>query len=122
MNKYHVSPEHMRTVRGVTYASNAEAIRAQQLWLLEFAGDVVSIARQVTFELGVPENKYRVDFVVTDKAGRQWAEEVKGYETSKFRRDKKLWKSYGPMPLHVLRLNRDGRSWAREVVGGGVKP
>ena len=32
-----------------------------------------------------------------------WAEDVKGVETPAFRKNKRLWKSYGPCPLRIIR-------------------
>jgi len=52
--------------------------------------------------LGVPENVYRPDFWATDSLGNERYEDVKGTETPKFRRDKKLWAAYGPCPLHII--------------------
>ena len=91
---------------GVTYASKAEAARAAALDLLKAGGEVVSIERQPRYALGCPENVYVADFLVRDRHGKVWTEDVKGVETSKFRRDMKLWRVYGPHPLHIIRNAR----------------
>ncbi len=88
---------------GVTYDSKAEANRAEHLDSLKAAGLVREWRRQPTYRLGCPENVYRADFEVVGPDGSVWAEDVKGVETAKFRRDKKLWASYGPHPLKILR-------------------
>ena len=36
------------------------------------------------------------------KNGSVHAEDVKAIETREFRRQKRLWKAYGPFPLHVI--------------------
>ena len=90
-------------VDGVRYDSKSEANRAATLELLRKAGEVRWWLRQVTVRLGCPENRYRVDFVVCLKDGRVHAEDVKAIETREFRRQKGLWKAYGPFPLHVVR-------------------
>jgi len=89
-------------VDGVCYDSKAEANRAALLDLLHKAGEVRWWLRQVTVRLGCPENTYRVDFVVCEKDGRVHGEDVKAIETREFRRQKNVWKSYGPFPLHVI--------------------
>jgi len=89
-------------VDGVRYDSKAEADRAAILELLRRGGEVRWWLRQVTVRLGCPENTYRVDFVVCAKDGSVHAEDVKAIETRDFRRQKRLWKAYGPFPLHVI--------------------
>jgi hypothetical protein len=93
---------------GVLYASKAEANRAAELDLLLKAGNILDWIPQPMVRLGVPENVYRPDFLVIAQrggvlghGGDAWYEDVKGAETAKFKRDKKLWKAYGRLPLHV---------------------
>lgn len=108
-HKYHAT----RTeYNGRLYDSKAEALRAKQLDDKKNMGLIIDWTPQVTFLLGIPENKMRVDFVVWNLDGTAHVEEVKGAWTSKFRRDYKLWKRYGPIPLHVLK--RKGNSWITE--------
>jgi hypothetical protein len=87
---------------GVRYDSVAEARRARVLDLMVEARQVKLWIGQPTFRLGCPENRYRPDFFVVMADGSVHAEDVKGMETSKFRRDRRLWASYGPCPLWVL--------------------
>lgn len=102
--KYRVAPVGRRTWRGRVYASMAEMEHAQRLH-----GDptVRLVLEQVPLRLGVVENKFVPDFFVLHTDGRWEFVEVKGHETAKFRRDKKLWKAYGPGPLRIV---RDGRT------------
>lgn len=119
---------------GVSYASKAEAAYAVQLDLEQRQGWVKFWIAQPTFRLGCPENVYRPDFMVvmavkghcsgcrdSDPLGGTHCEgtvehppevpvycvDVKGVETPKFRRDKKLWAKYGPCPLVVVRNGRE---------------
>lgn len=92
---------------GVSYASKAEARRAEEL---TNDPNVIWFIGQPKFRLGVPENVYVPDFLVCRETevnhGEYWpechAEDVKGMRTPKFNRDVKLWKRYGKMPLHII--------------------
>lgn len=106
------APKEQRTFDGVVYPSKAEAQRAAELKTLGQMG--YQWSRQPRFELGVPENVYVADFLVTAPDGHQWAEDVKGWSTPKFNRDKRLWRSYGPMPLRILK--RSGNGWKIELI------
>jgi hypothetical protein len=87
---------------GVRYDSKGEATRARELDTAAQVGLIRFWVRQPTFRLGVPENIYRADFLVVG-LDDVWVEDVKGAETAKFRRDKKLWAAYGPCRLVVVR-------------------
>ncbi len=91
------------TYDGVSYDSKAEARRAEVLDQYKRAGLIRGWIRQPTFRLGCAENVYRPDFLVFGPNGETWAEDVKGAETAKFKRDKKLWARYGPCVLHILK-------------------
>ena len=97
------------TYNGISYASKAEARRAMALDTLKAAGLVSWWAPQVKFRLGCPENVYVVDFLVAEPCSHisglfdMYAEDVKGMETAKFKRDKKLWAAYGPIPLRIIK-------------------
>jgi hypothetical protein len=87
---------------GIRYDSKAEAKRAEYLDSLAPAG--VWYVRQPTFRLGCPENVYRADFlVVSGPGGGVHVEDVKGHETEKFARDKRLWAAYGRCELRIIR-------------------
>ena len=100
-NKYHaVQTEYS----GIRYASKAEAGRAGILDLLVRSGEIRWWLRQVPIDIGEPgvDRPFRVDFLVCDKTGKIYAEDVKGVETASFRRHKKQWNLRGPFPLHVI--------------------
>jgi hypothetical protein len=87
---------------GRTYASKAEAERARQLDMLKRAGDIRHWEPQPRFRLGCTESVYVADMIVWNRDGSTHVEDVKGVRTAKFNRDVKLWRSYGPCPLHVI--------------------
>ncbi len=98
-NKYRAKPT---TYCGVRYDSKAEAARAAELDRMKEVGGILWWhPKPGTFRLGCPENAYRPDFLVVGKHG-VWVEDVKGMRTAKFKRDLKLWRAYGPCPLHVV--------------------
>lgn len=101
---------------GQWYDSKAEASRAAVLDLQVRAGVIAYWIRQPKLCLGCPENVYRPDFHVIATNGDTWMEDVKGVETAKFKRDRKLWAAYGPCPLHIVKGKRV------EVVQGGRDP
>ena len=111
-SKYH----NVRTeYNGVKYDSKAEAAYAETLDLMLRASTIRGWIRQPTFSLGVPENKYRPDFLVFDGDGTVYAVDVKGVETRKFLHDAKLWSRYGPCPLHVVGVKRGTISTSRTI-------
>ncbi len=117
-NKYNAKPTRYR---GRRYDSEAEAGYARSLDLLLKNGDIAWWIPQVTILLGVPENTYRVDFLIGDDTIALWtstvgvyAVDVKGCETAKFRRDCKLWETYGPFDLKIVK-----KGVVAEVIPGG---
>ena len=89
--------------------------RAQQLHQLMAAGQIVEIVEQPKIHLGVPENSYRPDFLVIEPGGLAYYEDVKGVETQTFKKTKRLWRSYGRLPLHVVK-EKSGRFSVIEVI------
>jgi hypothetical protein len=89
--------------QGETYDSRAEAAYAKRLDEMQDRGEILWYLRQPKFLLGCPENVYRGDFLIVT-AKYVVVDDVKGMETSKFRRDKKLWTVYGECPLRVVHL------------------
>lgn len=82
-------------VAGVAFDSRREAARWQELKMLERAGQICELRRQVAFELvkGVkfagaararPAIRYVADFVFQER-GQQVIEDVKGIETPEFK-------------------------------------
>jgi hypothetical protein len=89
---------------GVRYQSKAEAARAAELDRMVKEGLIRWWVGQPRFRLGCPENVYVADFLVVGLEGNGvWVEDVKGIETAKFQRDKKLWFRYGPTNLWIIR-------------------
>ena len=81
-NKYH---NRKVTVNGITFDSQKEAARWQELRLMEQAGEIVGLNRQLRIEI-VPKTKlhkaryYVADFVYFDKGKNKTIyEDVKGY-------------------------------------------
>lgn len=96
--KYH---NKKTTVDGVTYDSRREAERSIELRLMERAGEITDLRRQVRFEIiptlyvdgKVAERKttYVADFVYTDKrTGETVVEDVKGIRTKEYTLKRKL--------------------------------
>jgi len=95
-NKYGVAPAGARTVDGIVFDSKAEALRYQELRLLERAGRVVCIERQTEYVL-VPAytrrdgtkcrgTRYLADFRYVDTStGCTVVEDVKGVATEAYR-------------------------------------
>ena len=82
-------------VDGMLFDSKAEAARWQELQLLERAGEVSGIERQVTYEL-IPKQpgeravKYIADFRYKTKEGQTIVEDVKGFKTEEYKIKRKL--------------------------------
>ena len=105
-NKFGVSAKDKRTVDGIVFASKIEAERYKELVQLV----------QITFALGVPENKYRVDFLVFHGYGEVWAEDTKGMTRPADLKNFKLWERYAPCDLRVMK--RKKIEWQTQIVRG----
>ena len=93
------------TVNGITFDSRKEANRYTELVLLERAGKISGLERQVKFEL-IPSQRvdgkvverachYVADFVYMEN-GTKVVEDVKGYKTPEYIMKRKLLlKEYG---------------------------
>lgn len=115
-NKYNRSAPEERTWLWKIYDSRAEMEFAQLLWL---DPSITMIREQPKIELGIPENIYRPDFYIRRDDGNEEFIDVKGAETAKFRKDKKLWMRYGPGLLKVVKKVGPGRFETVEEVEGG---
>lgn len=92
-NKYH---NRKVTVDGITFDSVKEASRYQELKLLERAGEITALVRQVKIEL-IPKTKlyracyYIPDFTYFDKRVQKTIyEDVKGMKTKEYLLKRKL--------------------------------
>lgn len=108
-NKYRVSAPEARTFNGKVYASKAECLYAQELDLVLRAGKLVEVVEQPRLWLGVRENVYVPDFLIVPLPPfSPWYVDVKGVETAAFKRNKKLWKRYGRLALHIVKRSGSG--------------
>lgn len=118
--KYKVSPASERQYLGRTFGSKAEMQYCQMLETDVSMGEIRAYICQPRLWLGVPENVYIPDFLVIpwEKLGQApWVVDVKGVETAKFKRDKKLWKKYAALDLHVVK-KKGTRFVTTEVIHG----
>lgn len=101
-SKYHAKKAEYA---GESYDSKAEAAYAKHLDsdLSCAAGGILFYNRQPKFTLGCPENIYKPDFLIVYQR-HVVAVDIKGHETPKFKKDRKLWAKYGPCPLQIVRL------------------
>ena len=86
-------------VDGMHFDSKREAARWQELRLLERAGEISDLRRQVRYELvpklpGERPVDYIADFVYRDKNGNEVVEDVKGVRTQVYiiKRKLMLWR------------------------------
>lgn len=86
-------------VDGMPFDSKREAARWQELRLLERAGEISDLRRQVRYELvpklpGERPVDYIADFVYRDKNGNEVVEDVKGVRTPAYviKRKLMLWR------------------------------
>ena len=84
------------TVDGITFDSQKEVSRWQELRMLERAGEIVGLNRQMRIEL-IPATKlyravsYVADFVYFDKReGKTVYEDCKGFRTETYKLKKKI--------------------------------
>ena len=98
---YHSKYKAKKTVvDGITFDSKKEAARYSELKLLEHAGEVHELQRQVKFLLIPPQKengkvierecRYIADFVYKDKEGRLVVEDTKGVKTKDYIIKRKL--------------------------------
>lgn len=103
---------HRVEIDGQTFDSKAEYRRWKYLTMLEKAGEIKDLCRQVPFELipaqvapdgtKVRPTIYVADFVYTDKAGKVVVEDPKGCSTPEWRLKRKLM-----LQVHGI--------WVREI-------
>ena len=129
------------TVDGITYASKLEARRANELAMLERAGAIVGLQRQVPFEMTVNGHlvcKYVSDFVyVIPTTGERVVEDAKGVLTPEFRLKAKLMEAIHGIVIQVWTgkpqwsLDTKAGRWLRRTKppaspktsrGGGASP
>ena len=92
MSKYHAQPV---TLHGQRFDSRKEAQRYLDLLLLQRAGEISDLERQVAFTLFEKSKygravKYIADFTYTDRQGNQVIEDAKGYRTDVYKLKKRM--------------------------------
>jgi hypothetical protein len=94
------------------FDSMAERDRAEELRLLEVAGEIAELVLQPVVELtaGI---RWRLDFSYVERGRTCW-EDVKGVMGRDTALKVKLWREYGPGLLRITK--RDGRKRAFMVV------
>ena len=91
MSKYHAIKT---TFDGITFDSRKEAHRYYELSILQAAGEISDLQRQVTYEL-IPKQdgeracNYKADFVYQEN-GKTVVEDVKGVRTDAYKIKRKL--------------------------------
>ncbi|MDD7612005.1 MAG: DUF1064 domain-containing protein [Spirochaetales bacterium] len=102
MNKYHAMK---MTIDGIVFDSKKEAQRYMDLKILERAGRVIKLERQVKFVL-IPSDRdkngkvlravsYIADFTYLDERNNRHVEDVKGVKTPVYKLKKRLmWEKY----------------------------
>jgi predicted nuclease of restriction endonuclease-like RecB superfamily len=114
-NKYGVSKPADRAFRGKTYDSKAERDYAEAVWM-QLGTEYAEIVEQPRLFLGVRENVYVPDFLLIPlEGGEPHYVDVKGAETPKFAKDKRLYAEYGRLPL-VIVARRGGRFYVKERI------
>jgi hypothetical protein len=113
-NKYKVAPSEQRRADGRTFGSKAE----KDYWLELKLGRVNGIYWDVLCQPKVNlVEGYSVvwDFLVVPVGDPPFYVDVKGVETTMFKRHKKMWQAHGWLDLHVVK--RSGRKFkTTEVV------
>lgn len=106
-HKYGVSDPGERTWNGRTYDSRAECVYAMGLWAL-LGIEYLEVLEQPRITLGLRECVYVPDFLVIEISGAAYYVDVKGVETPKFKRDRRLYRRYGRLPLVIVKKRRGG--------------
>lgn len=110
MNKYGAKKT---VIEGITFDSRAEALRYQNLLLLQKAGEISGLTLQVPFVLARPVRfaaanrskpalRYVADFVYTEK-GVVVVEDVKGVQTDAFKIKQHLMMTVHGIDLRITK-------------------
>lgn len=103
------------TADGISFASRLEACRWGELLLLQSAGVISGLRRQVRVKLSRAGIGYVPDFTYTEN-GVVVHEDTKGFATPEFSIKKRLWKAYGPGPLRIVKRVSGRLVMVEEVV------
>ena len=123
-NKYNVAPAEQRKSMGRTYDSKAERQYAERLQKMLEAGVIAEwVPQPFVGLLGCPENTFKPDFLVipAPQDGRfPYYVEVKGRETARWKKNKKLWAEYGRLELVVVKKKGDTFEEYESIVPKGL--
>jgi len=101
-NKYGAKRAKSNHFKDRSFDSTAERDRANQLRMLEMAGEISDLICQPQISLSEAAIGYKPDFSYIED-GRVIYEDVKGVETEGFHIKKRLWSKYGPGLLRVTK-------------------
>ena len=117
--KYKVSAPEKRTALGRTFGSQAEKRYCLQLESCKEAGVVIDYICQPKVWLGVPEYTYTPDFLVVPEGELPHYVDVKGMETTTFKRHKKMWAKHGALDLVIIKETSANKFKVTERIRGG---
>lgn len=102
-NKFNVCPPEQRTFEGVVFHSQKEMVDHQGFRILEKAGAIAKLQRQIAYPLlawsptgPVPIGKYICDHVVTELDGTIRLYDSKGFQTKDSKRTMKIFAANYP--------------------------
>lgn len=106
---------------GYSFASKLEASVFDHLMLLQKAGEIKDLKCQDTVYLTDARIIYKPDFRFVDvKTGETIWAEAKGVELGPWRQKLKLWRFYGPGPLHIYKGHHLRPTLVEVVIPKGV--
>lgn len=114
-NQRAVGAAHYPELAGRSFQSKIERDRAEELCLLLRGKQIRNLKFQprVCFDLGTVKRHYKPDFYYEERlAPRRFSpvwEEVKGFESDRYKLNKRLWRTMGPGLLRVVKRGRDKR-------------
>jgi hypothetical protein len=117
--KYKVSPPEKRRALGRTFGSQAEMRYCLQLQSWKEAGIITDYICQPKVWLGVPTYTYTPDYFVIPVGGKPHYVDVKGMETTTFKRHKKMWAEHGALDLVIVKETSPRKFKVSERLGGG---
>lgn len=92
------------TKSGFSFSSKLESSVHDHLLILEKAGEIRDIRLQQTIYLTEARIGMRPDFLVTDsKTEQDYFVEAKGHDAEVWQLKLRLYRYYGPLPLHIYR-------------------
>lgn len=112
-NKFHAQRAHCGKH---SHASRGEAEFCCELQLQERAGLLVIEKNQPNVFLTEAKIRIIPDWLVR-QGGKEFFIDYKGFDSQSWKRNRKLWQHYGPMPLQVWR-KKGNRFFCSEIIQG----